>query len=304
MKQIFNKFRLFLIPLTLFFLICPFFSKAATTGIQISPLTYNFELSPGESKQAYIKVTNINNTNLEYIIEVELFKNTSKEGAPSFEGVTKPEGATTLADWINIAKKDQSGVIAPKKSKQIDFTITVPKGAEPGGHYAAVFAKQVQKTPEGKVEIGVASRVGTLILVSVPGEVKKGAEISEFNPATIVWQGPVTFNMEVTNTGTVHYDSQATLNIKPWLSSTRSMDMGTHTILPSNAREYEAVWQNKFPFGFYSLTAIALDGDGQEVSKDAWMIAIPLIIVIPVLAAIILFIILIKYLKKHVKFEK
>lgn len=285
-------------------LLVPFFARAAQSGIQISPVTYNFEINPNESKEFTITLTNLNSADLNYVIEIEDFSQVSDEGAPSFAGTASSADAsvTTLKDWISPKKNsDKEGVISPKQIKDIVFIATIPKGAEAGGHYAAVFAKEVKKNAEGQTELGVASRVGTLILVSVPGVVSKTAEISEFKAPKLVWHGPIDFGMKVKNTGTVHFDSEAKVDAKSWLGKHYVIDLGKHTIIPNNERKYSGTWQSRYPFGRYTLTASATDGNGQPVTTTAILWAIPLVIVIPILVGIIILIWIIIYLRRHVR---
>lgn len=268
-------------------------------GIQISPLTFNFEIQPGQTETGTIYVTNKGSAgDMNYVTETEDFRDTSEDGAPSFEGIKKQEGVSMLSDWIEVTSNAE-GTLSPEQTVQVDFKITVPEDAEPGGHYAALFAKQVKGTDGGANEVGVVSRVGALILVSVPGNVTKTAQIVEFKTPKIVWWGPVNFSMKVENTGSVHYDSEGKITIDPMFGSNKEVDLGTHTILPKNKRSYEGSWQNKVPFGYYKLTASATDGDGNEVMAQSAMIAIPLIIVIPVILLIILIWLLVKYFKSH-----
>lgn len=275
---------------------------AERSGIQISPLTYNFDIRPGESQEAKITVKNLNKEALNYVIETENFVEASDEGAPSFEGLPEVKGVTTLADWFSMLNNDKEGIIEPGKEKEISFKITIPEGAEPGGHYAAIFAKQIKKNAVGQTELGIASRVGTLILVSVPGNVTKTAEITEFKAPKIVWKGPVDLSMKVKNTGTVHYDSEAKVVFKPIIGASSEADLGTHTLLPKNIRNYDGKWAKKYPFGFYTLTATASDGDQQPVTVAATMWAIPLVIVIPVLLAILILVLVIRYFRKHYRY--
>lgn len=293
--------KLGLIVLAFLFLV-PFSAKGAErTGIQISPLTYNFEIKDSDNTTGKIIVTNLNNEPLNYVIEVENFASVSESGAPSFAGVENEASITTLADWFTF-DAPKEGTLAPHTDITINFTISIPTGAEPGGHYAAVFAREVKKNAEGKTELGVASRVGTLILVSVPGATTKGAEITEFVYPKYIWKGPVDFSMKVKNTGSIHYDSKGTLSLKPLIGSTREVDLGTHTIVPKSIRSYSAQWQNKYPIGRYILTASALDGNGQEITISGVIWALPIVIVIPAIIGLILLILIIRYLRKHIRF--
>jgi hypothetical protein len=275
-------------------------SAMATGGIQITPITYNFNIEPGQSKEAKVTVINRSKDELFFNMESEIFNKVSEDGAPTFSDTAHQAGVTTLVDWITF--KDKEGSVKPNEYKQINFNISVPKGAEPGGHYAAVFAKAVKKDTKGQTQLGVASRVGTLVLVSVPGQVKKSANISEFNTPKFIWKGPLDFVMRVRNEGSVHFDSTANIQIKPILGSATNIKMGTHTILPNSIRKFEGKWNKRFPFGYYNLTATATDGNGNPMTTTHTLWAIPLEIVIPSLVALIILIVIIKYVKKHVRF--
>jgi len=276
---------------------------AADSGIQISPVTFNFEINAGESKEGSINVHNYNNQIINYTTETGLFATVSEEGAPSFKQVTKEEGITTLVDWITVAA-NKEGTIDAGSSVEIPFKIDVPVGAEPGGHYAAIFVKQIIMNIAGQTQLGVANRVGAQVLLSVPGATKKSAEISEFSPPKFIWKGPLELSLKVGNTGTVHYDSPANITIRPLWGAESIVDLGTHTLIPGSPRLYKGTWSNKYPFGYYKLTALAKDGNGQDISKSATVWAIPLILVLPILVAAIIIVLLIIYLRRHLRFVR
>lgn len=278
--------------------------KAASQGIQISPINYEYEISPGNSTNGQFIVSNVTDQPMNYLLETENFSDVSDEGAPSFGGVDEPEmGITTLKDWIIIAPTDKEGTIAPGDRKMIQFSIDIPVGADPGGHYAALFAKQVTKTPEGKSVLGVQNRVGALILVTVPGNVTKTAQITNFTYTKFFWKDPAEFAMKVKNTGSVHYDSVAKVTLTSLLGKKTEIDLGKHTIIPKFSREYAAKWNNNYPFGFYKISATAIDGNGQTITTTGALWAIPVMIVIPVIVLLALIICIIIYLRRHLRFQ-
>lgn len=276
---------------------------AANSGLQLSPVTINLEVKPGESADGKILITNRNDEKMDFVLEKENFESSSEDGVPAFTSV-KSEGSTaSLTEWVSFPDGD-SGSIEVGKDKEMVFRITVPANAEPGGHYGAVFAKQVKPLIEGGNQIGITARVGALVLVSVPGKVTNGAKVLDIQSPKVVWKGPIDLKMRVQNIGTVHYDSKAGADIKNLLGSATKLDMGTHTILPDGIRMYESKIDKKYPFGYYKITPTATDGTGNIVSGAAVAVwAIPLIIVIPVLIVLILLIIIIMYAKRHFKYS-
>ena len=282
------------------FLLIPAFASAQQSGLQISPIDFNFEIDKGGQQSGKVVVTNINDQLIEYQLEAEDFINVSDDGAPSFSGLVGSEDLSALSTWISFTG-DTSGELEAKGSVDVYFTIDVPKNAEPGGHYAAVFAKQSSGTEDGSTEIGVSSRVGALILVSVPGAVNKDAEISEFSPPSFIWKGPLDFTIKVENIGSVHYDSSGKIAIEPVFGTTAEVDMGTHTIIPQNVRNFSGTWSKRFPFGYYTVTAQATDGNGELVAVEKTIWALPLEIVIPALLLLIIIIWTVKSFKKKYK---
>jgi len=275
----------------------------AEGGLQISPVSFNLETTPGATNTGKITIKNLNSETINYSIEVELFSKVSDEGAPSFEKADVKEGVTSLVDWITFSPKE--GKLEPKKDAVIDFSVDIPEGAEPGGHYAAIFARQLEKTADGKTQLGVTTRVGSLILVSVPGDVKKTVNLKEFSAPKFIWKGPVTLGAKAENTGTVHYDSEVKVNVKPLLGSASEVNLGKHTIIPKNERSYTGLWSKKYPIGYYKFTASASDGDGKFTStKEASAFALPLIFVIPLIAVILIVILIVRYVKKNYKVVK
>jgi hypothetical protein len=280
----------------------PISAKAADNGIEISPLSFNLDIPAGGSNTGQIIVTNHNSTGLNYVIEVSDFASVDDNGAVSFIAPNQqPTGVTSLADWFTF--DSQQGVVPPSSDKIVHFSINIPVGADPGGHYAAIFAREIKKSPSGQAEIGIASRVGTLVLVSVPGKVTKTAQITDFSYPKFVWGGPVQFTMKAQNTGTVHFDIDGKVSLQNIIGKAKLVDLGTHTIIPSDSRNYVGNWQNKYPFGIYKTTPyIALGQNVLDTAATVTIVAIPLMIVIPLILGLIILIWLLSFLHNHFRF--
>jgi len=278
-------------------------AASAQSGLQISPVSYDFIIEPGASKDAKLNIKNLDSSVLNYSLETELFSEVTEDGAPSFQGVTKPEGVTTLADWITFTEPKE-GTIPASDQTDIHFTISVPVGAEPGGHYAAVFARQIKKDAQGKTQLGVASRVGLLLLVTVPGDIKKSAEITDHSFPSFLLKGPSDFMLKVRNSGSVHFESDVKVELKPIIGKSQIVELGKHIVLPDNTRVFKDQWKNKYPFGYYKIIATATDGDGKLLTIESSLWAIPINIVIPVVILVIILWALMSYMKSNFKLVK
>ncbi|MEK7096409.1 MAG: hypothetical protein AAB881_00450 [Patescibacteria group bacterium] len=275
----------------------PLFVGAQQKGVQISPLSYEFTIAKGAAQTATLTVKNLNTSDLNYVAEAQNFAEISDDGAPVFDESTTDTSGAKLAGWINFGAAAK-GTIKAGESKEIIFTITVPENASAGGHYAGVFAKEVKSLNSDLTEVGVASRIGALLLVTVPGDVVKSASINELKTPGFITKGPANFSVVVKNTGTVHYDSDVSLEIKPMIGKSTTISMGSHTILPSGTRSYTASWNKNYPIGYYSVKAIATDPDGNEMTKTSTFWALPIMIVVPAVVLIIILIIILSLIGK------
>lgn len=254
----------------------------AEESIQISPLTYKFEVKPGETKEATLTARNLSDKALNYGLEAENFSDVTDAGAPvSFE---KSDGSgQSLADWITYVSPKE-GKLEAKEKKSLNFNISVPSDAKAGGYYAAVFVRVTEI--EGQSAFGVAGRVGALILVTVPGEITKSVKYDASTMPSFVGRLSTEkkFTAKVKNAGGNYLDANVIAEIKPLFGKKSVIDLGTHTIIQGNARNYEAIWGNKYPFGYYKVTfkTLAEGKELPEVAKGSFW-ALPLEIVLPAL---------------------
>lgn len=177
------------------------FTNYTFASLSISPLKFEFDINELNSKKEKIKVTNNWDSPITLYSSTEDFIAWDDTWTPKF---VKPENQTnpeySLSNWIKI--EDENITLAPKESKEINFSVSVPKNAEPGWHYAWLFFSPW--TPAW-AQVAVVQRLWVLVLVNVPGEVKiewnlksfkvwkndeskKFEEINNFNGFPIVFQ--------------------------------------------------------------------------------------------------------------------
>jgi hypothetical protein len=84
----------------------------------------------------------------------------------SGSGVT----VNSLASWISF---ETTGLftIAPKGNRKINYIINTPSGAIPGGHYGAIFFNSPESGNITGGSISMNRRIGSLLLVTVPGDI-------------------------------------------------------------------------------------------------------------------------------------
>lgn len=165
-----------LLKTSLFIIISIFSLNTTFASLSISPLKFEFNIEQSKSTKDKIKVTNNWDTTITLYSSKEDFIAWDDSWTPKFvkpEDQTNPEYA--LSNWIKI--EDGNVTLAPGESKEVKFSVNLPKNAEPGWHYAAVFFSP--GTPSW-AQVAVVQRLWVLVLVNVPWEVKVEWNLKSF----------------------------------------------------------------------------------------------------------------------------
>ena len=195
--------------------------------------------------------------------------------------------------------------------KDIKFRINVPKDAEPGGHYAAIFAT----TQPPEEDVGLGENTGVLLLVTVPGDIRENAELLEFSLASgkkVYNRPPVEFLVRIKNEGNVHFKPLGEITINGWAGEKTAVPANPKrgNVLPKSIRAFHPLWEGAvekggfmqelknewkyFGFGRYNAHLDMVWGSGDERfvgNVKFWVIPWRLIIVGLIVLIIILLLI-------------
>ena len=141
---------------------------SAQASLSISPLRQEYEAKPGDTIQGTIEVTNRGSASSTVSVIVRDFEVSGESGYPQFSDTPIGGPSYSLADWTTVG--EESIVIAPGETAKVNFTISVPQNAEPGGHYAGIlvgsFSPQVLEGKESTM-VAIGSATASLILLTV-----------------------------------------------------------------------------------------------------------------------------------------
>lgn len=280
------------------FLNTPFTARADDTSRSLTVIPPSFELyaNPGDSLSDKLRIKNESTENTTYSLRVEDFKALGEEGGVGLVDDEQSNTTYSLAKWVYPEPK--TFTVAPGQEKEIPFTINVPKNAEPGGHYGSIL---VTIGGDAKVQSGakVSSRVGSLILLRVSGNVKEVASVSSFkSDKTYYEKGPVTLTLRVKDTGNNHIKPKGTIVITNIFGQkVDEIELAGKNVLPGAIRKMDTVWQPKGMLASrYTATLVATYGEssaGKSLSASTSFIVFPkmLIAAIVVGLGIIIFLV-------------
>lgn len=249
-------------------------------GLAISPLLKEVSLNPGESASGVVKVTNSTNQNLNVAVTVKDFRALGEEGSQSFIDPEENTSGYSMAKWINIEK---SFSLMPSETKEISYTVDVPINAEPGGHYGVIFFTPSLASSSTVVSGSgalVIPQMGSLLLVTVPGEITYGGNIAEFNTDKKIYFD-TTNNVDLftrfQNLSTVHVKPTGNITIKNIFGNTvgvLTVNAQEGNVLPDSIRKFVSEWTKKYGFGPYKATVNLTFGAGESATGNVsfWII--------------------------------
>jgi hypothetical protein len=219
-----------------------FFSFAPRTAqaLTVSPARLEIDGNPSSQLKIDMVLTNDKDENQAFFSSYANFEAQGESGTPNFV-----DSATDLASWMNVPG---TVTLTPFETKTIPLVINIPKTADPGGHFAAVFwsTQPAKSGNEGQVAIG--AKLGILVLLRVNGDVPEGGSILNFDTRDGVHKFgalPVTFSYRFNNTGGDRVKPVGTVVIKNIFGiKTTTIDANPNqgNVLPKSIRKFETSW--------------------------------------------------------------
>jgi len=222
------------------------YAAAATT---IQPPAFDYVVNPGATMKDIIKIYNETPGDISLVPELKNFAaKDESSGTPwLYPPDEKREGGHELAPWMIVDSKIIK--IAPKMWGSFEFTVNIPKDAEPGGYFGAVLFRE----GDGKVGEGVGATGGpaSLIMLKVNGETKEGFNITDFKSKSAMYTSlPSELILRTNNTGNVQQKPTGNIYIKNifgrQVASIPVNPLGGN-VLPGTARVFNSIWQKSEP---------------------------------------------------------
>lgn len=267
-----SKLKISVVFFSLLFCFAPFLSNAQdSVTLSISPTIYDMSAEPGQEWRSTLKIVNINKFDLTVYAEVVNFAPQGEGGDGRFFPVdaTLADGSS-LAEWFTISRDP---IIIPReKTVELPFTVKVPDGASPGGHFAAILVgtKPLVES-KGESKLQTAQIVTSLFFAKVAGDIIESGTIREFTTTASLLSSPeATFSLRFENKGNVHLQPQGDIKIyNMWGEERGIIPINQYTnfgnVLPNSIRKFLLTWKGEWSasdIGRYS--AVATIGYGTD----------------------------------------
>ena len=272
------------------FLATPVHADMTMTGqsptLSVSPTRQELTFDPGKTYDLSITVTNAGSSEATFIPA-------SGPYYPTADGnldYSAENDHTQLWNWISFAQ--DSFTLAPGAKAEVNFTIIVPADAPGGGQYAAVYA-EVHASEGG---LNNVSRVGSLIVGRVDGEIIERGELLAQNVPSVVLGANFTPSVSIKNTGNVNFAVVSHLYVKDILSGNVLFDSTTdgddqQQVYPDMTRTFSFNWEGLPGVGIFEVEyTVNFAGQSHSVQRTVWAVPLWLLLtVIGVLAFLVIF---------------
>ncbi len=289
-----------LAPLFLFslFLLLSLPAKAQSSlSLVAIPPRLEITGNPGDVITETIKVRNESTTTQFLNVEIKDIIVKDKDGTPITIDSQHPN-RWAAAPWIQVSptkfKLERGETLA------LSLTAIIPDDALPGGHYAVVL-----HSPEAQVGINqsgssIDANVGSLIYITVPGDIKEDARVVKMTVPPFSEYGPIDVKTEIENFSDLHVKPNGSISVYNWFGKkSDDLPLDSQNIFPYTSRTYENILNRKWLFGRYKAQLEAAYGTtGQLLLATVFFWVIPWKLILIALLTITIIILLVILFKK------
>jgi hypothetical protein len=271
-------------------------------GMRVSPVRTDLVIKPGGSKVVTVYVQNVTNgtSHLKVIVN-DFVASPDESGAPALLLNGESNDQHGLKKYVTTAS---TITIAKGKQEAIPVKVTIPKGTPGGGYYGAVrFAPANGST--GNANVALSGSVGSLILVSVPGNVTEKLSLASFDvrqddsPRTIFTSNKnLAITVRMRNGGDVQEQPFGKILLKKGSKTIKTYEFNAATppgnVLPDSIRKFSIPMKGVGSFGKYTVEGnFGYGTSGQLLSGSTTFYVIPvwMILLIVILVLVILFLV-------------
>lgn len=268
-------------------------SAMGTTAI---PPRLEITAEPGQVVTKEIKVRNESKTQRTINTTIKDFIVTDDQGTPI--QVDSDDNRWAASSWLQVSPSKLQ--LKAGETKSLQLTVITPDDALPGGHYAVVLHTPQNEITLSETGSAIETNVGTLVYITIPGDIKESARVKDFSAPFFSEYGPIDFKAVVTNLSDIHIAPIGSVSITNLLGSkTADLAIPETNIFPYTSRNLNTTLNKKWLFGRYKAQLLAGYGTtGNALTATLYFWVVPWRLIITLVAIIVILLILIYLAKK------
>jgi hypothetical protein len=249
-------------------------------SVAISPGMQHIDAKAGETTTGKFTVINDGATPYKFIVYSRPYSVTNENYDAQFEKTSKN---TDLYQWVKFSQVSYH--LNPGERVEISYDLHVPAAAAPGGHYGVIFA-ETQPDEGQEASVLRKKRVGTIILATVDGAVKREGKL--VSSAAPFWQTspPLTASNRVENAGNTDFQANVLTKVTDLFGGIKYSEQKNYVVYPGTIRNITFQWKDAPWFGLFKVnqTVTVLDTPTNTshfvLMAPRWLALVVLILVI------------------------
>lgn len=283
-----------------FFSFAPSSFAQSALGLSAIPPRLEITVKPGEVVTQEIKIRNESQIQRFISTSAKDFIVTDDRGTP-LQIETEDgnfENRWAASSWLSVSPS--SLTIKPGETKSLILTVIVPDDVTPGGHYAMVLHTPQNETVISDTGSAIETNVGTLVYLTIPGDITENAQVTRFDAPKFSEYGPIDFSTIVTNLSDVHISPIGSITVKNIFGlKTADIPLEKLNIFPYTSREFQNTLAKKWLFGRYQARLAAGYGTtGGLLAATIYFWVIPWKLILTLLAIATILVLLFVIFKK------
>lgn len=257
----------------------------AKIPLVVAPARQTVALDAGNTENLQIKFFNESQSPISGNLKVVDFIVTGNDGSPILLE-DQPN------DWVKLPY-DRASITAGEVLK-VNFKVTVPKDAAPGGRYVAIIFEQTGQIPtqsgDNESASAVSSRIVGLLSIRVNGPVTESAFVNIFKTPKFLEFGKIPVYFEIVNKGGYHINPTGQVTLTNWFGKEiERVTIEDKNIFPNAKRSYETKLGETWMFGKYKVNLVASYGEtGKTILDESYVWIVPITIIIIVIFSILI----------------
>ncbi|MFA7300690.1 MAG: hypothetical protein WC069_00030 [Candidatus Shapirobacteria bacterium] len=269
----------------------------SSLGLSAIPPRLEIIILPGQTITKTIKVRNESKVEKVISTTIKDFIVVDDSGTPVQVDNKDVSNRWSASTWIQVSNDKVK--LKPGETKNLSLTVIAPDNALPGGHYAMVLHSPNNESVLSQTGAVIQTNVGTLVYITIPGDINESANITNFFAPSFSEYGPISFKATIANLSDIHISPIVAINVSNFLGiKTATLPVSTLNIFPYTSREFSTTLNRQLMFGKFKAQLSAMYGTNGKIASSTiffWVIPYKLIVT---LIAIVTIIILIIKLKK------
>lgn len=233
----------------------------AQSAAVVDPASSLHRAQPGETVEGIVRLTNPGDDPLPLRVYLSDW---SFDAVGNFTFAEAGSTARSASSWLSFAPTAVE--VAPSGSGIVRYTVSVPPDAEPGTHWAVIFAESEPSAPEpGQPAAAISVRVGHIVYVNVPPLASEGTIRGIFGESPTEGFPAYRLLVQYANMGNAAQGVEGTLSVRDGRGETAiEAAVDRQVVLPGSERVLQFNLVGPLAAGNYTALVV-LDYGAEDV---------------------------------------